>query len=307
MKETNKPTIGCIIPTYMAKDHLRNCLMPLIHSPLKPRILVIDSSSNDETADLAGSLGAEVLVIPQTDFNHGSTREMARQKLGTDIVCFLTQDAYFLDEYMLERLVTPIIENQAKISYARQIPHKNASFFESFPRFYNYPEISQLRGIDDCCKYGVYTFFCSNSCAAYSNVALNEIGGFSKVLLGEDTVATAKILHKGHKIAYCSEAIVYHSHNYSIKEEFFRCFDTGLARKSYAYLIACGTSDEKHGVGYVKTMAKTLLKEAPWLLPYAFVQTFVKWAGYTIGAHSLNTPKWFKRILSSQKYFWNGS
>jgi rhamnosyltransferase len=299
------PTIGCIIPTYKAKHHLHDCLQPLMRSPLKPRILVIDSSSNDGTIELASSLGAETIVIPQSKFNHGSTREMARQKLGTQLVCLLTQDAYFVDESMLAKLIAPIVDNRAKISYARQIPHKGAAFFESFPRLYNYPETSQLRSIEDCSRYGVYTFFCSNSCAAYDNSALDEIGGFSKVLLGEDTIAAAKILRNGHKIAYCADAIVHHSHNYSIKEEFFRCFDTGLARKSYADIIACGASDAKRGAGYVQAMTKQLLKEAPWLLPYAFLQTLAKWTGYTIGARSVNAPNWFKRSLSSQKYFWS--
>lgn len=299
-----RPSIGCIIPTYKAKEHLQNCLLPLINSPLKPRILVVDSSSNDGTVGLAESLGVEVITIPQSSFNHGLTREMARHKLDTDIICLLTQDAYFLNEHMLEKLVAPIIEECAKISYARQIPHQGASFFESFPRLFNYPETSQLRGLEDCCRYGVYTFFCSNSCAAYSNQALNEIGGFPKVLLGEDTIATAKILHNGHKIAYCSEAIVYHSHHYSLKEEFLRSFDTGLARKSYSHLIACGGNDEKRGAAYVTAMIKALLKNAPWLLPYAFLQTFAKWTGYTIGARSLHAPQWFKKALSSQKYFW---
>lgn len=303
MKETNY-TIGCIIPTYKAKHHLQHCLTPLIRSPLKPRILIIDSSSNDGTVELARSLGAETMVIPQSDFNHGSTREAARQKLGTEIVCMLTQDAYFSDEHMLGKLINPIIENKAKISYARQIPHKQASFFESFPRDYNYPETCQLRGIEDCHHYGVYTFFCSNSCAAYANTALDEIGGFPRVLLGEDTVATAKILQNGHKIAYCSEALVHHSHNYSLKEEFFRSFDTGLARRSYASLIACGTSDAKRGAGYVKAMIKALIKQAPWLIPYASVQTLAKWTGYTLGSRSINAPLWFKRALSSQKYYW---
>jgi rhamnosyltransferase len=227
--------------------------------------------------------------------------------LGTDIICMLTQDAYLIDSDALERLIAPLIENQAQVSYARQIPHKGASFFESFPRHYNYPQTSQLRSLEDRCKYGVYTFFCSDSCAAYSNSALNAIGGFQEVLLGEDTVATAKILHNGHKIAYCADTLVYHSHSYSLKEEFCRSFDTGLARKGYAHLIACESSDTKHGLAYVKEMVIALVKTAPWLLPYAFMQTLVKWMGYTIGSRSVNAPVWFKRALSSQKYFWKSN
>ena len=300
----NSHTIGCVIPTYNAKHHLKQCLSPLINSPLKPRVLVVDSSSNDGTVELARSLGAETIVIPQSSFNHGTTRELGRQALKTDIICMLTQDAYLVDNQALNCLVAPLIENRAKISYARQIPHQGAAFFESFPRYYNYPEKSQLRGIEDCSQYGVYTFFCSDSCAAYSNQALDEIGGFSETLLGEDTVATAKILRNGHKISYCAEALVHHSHHYSLKEEFCRSFDTGFARKSYYKLIACAGSDAKRGTGYVTAMAKQLVKTAPWLLPYALMHAGAKWSGYKIGSWSTNAPLWLKKSLSSQKYYW---
>jgi rhamnosyltransferase len=304
MNEMKSKTIGCAILTYKAKHHLKKCLPPLLNSPLKPKVLVVDSSSNDGTAELAASLGAETLIIPQTQFNHGKTRELARNALDTDIVCMFTQDAYLVNEKSLALLVAPIIEDKAKISYARQIPHPGASFFEAFPRHYNYSSTSQLRGLNDSHQYGAYTFFCSNSCAAYDNEALNLIGGFTEVLLGEDTLATAKILRHGHKIAYCADALVYHSHDYTLKEEFLRSFDTGLARKGFADLIACGGSDEKRGVGYVKEMILQLSKTAPWLLPYACAHVLAKWSGYKIGSYSTNAPKWFKRLLSSQKYYW---
>lgn len=305
MNECSSPTIGCAILTYKGKHHLPHCLTPLINSPLKPRVLVIDSSSNDGTLELAKALGAETVEIPQKVFNHGTTREMARKLLQTDIVCMLTQDAYLINNDALYHLVNPIVNNHSKIAYARQIPHKGASFFESFPRNYNYPATSHVRGFEDRHHYGAYTFFCSDSCAAYSNEALEEIGGFDEALLGEDTVAAAKILRKGHKIAYCAEAIAYHSHNYTLKEEFQRSFDTGIARKGYAAIIDTGNSDTSRGKKYAQEMLLQLVKNTPWLLPYAVAHLVVKWTGYKIGTLSTNAPLWFKKQLSSQKYYWS--
>lgn len=296
-------SIGCAILTYRAKHHLPHCLPPVINSPLKPRVLVIDSSSNDGTVETALSLGAETVVIPKGDFNHGTTREMARKHLNTDIVCMLTQDAY-LERKALEHLVAPILERRTAVAYARQIPREDANFFEAFPREYNYPTDSHIRGIEDLHQYGVYTFFCSNSCAAYSNAALDEIGGFDEVLLGEDTVAVAKMLRKGYKIAYVAEAVARHSHRYSLWEEFCRSFDTGFARKEYAALLTCDSSDSKRGLGYFKTMMKALLKKHPHLIPYAFAHVAAKWTGYQIGRRSKRAPQWFKRVISSQKFYW---
>jgi rhamnosyltransferase len=303
-KQDVKQSVGCVILTYQAKAHLKKCLTPLLNSPLRPRILVVDSSSTDGTVDMAEDLGVETKVIPQSAFNHGTTREMARQFLNTDIVCMLTQDAYLSDSEALSHLIAPLVTSQAAIAYAKQIPHPGASFFEAFHRAYNYPNQSQLRSIHDTRQYGVYTFFCSDSCAAYSNAALNEIGGFEEVLLGEDTVATAKILRNGHKIAYVAESIVYHSHRYSLWQEFCRSFDTGLARERYASLIRCEGGDRQRGVDYIKTMFSKLIKEKPWLFPYAVAYTAAKWSGYQIGKRSISAPIAFKHALSSQKFYW---
>lgn len=300
----NKPSIGCAIITHNAKRHLPQCLPPLLKSSLSPKVVVVNSSSNDGTVELAQSLGADTLVIPRAEFNHGLTREKARKYLNTDIVVMITPDAYLEDHFTLEKLVAPLIENRSSIVYARQIGHHGADFFEEFPRTYNYPETSHTRGIENLSQYGVYTFFCSDSCAAYKNSALDEIGGFPHVLLGEDTVAVAKLLKKGHKITYVAEAVARHSHRYTIKEEFCRSFDTGIARQGYGYLFE-GASDSRRGINYVKEMSRQLLKKAPHLLPYAWTHAVAKWLGYQMGKRSLNAPIWFKKRFSTQDFYWD--
>lgn len=297
------PSIGVLIPTYQAARHLDKCLPPLLESSLRPRVLVIDSSSTDETAALARQHGAEVVVIPKAEFNHGKTREKGRHLLGTDIVVMVTQDAY-AKPGMLEELVKPLVEGQAALSYARQLPHTGAGFFEAFPRRFNYPAVSQLRSLEDLDRYGVYTFFCSNSCAAYVNTALNEVGGFPDVLFGEDTVVTAKLLQRGHRIAYVAEAEVQHSHAYTLKQEFRRHFDIGLARKSYHEHIKAAGSDNKRGGAYVKAMLESLCMDAPFMIPYALLQTGAKFAGYRLGKASERAPLWVKRAFSSQPSYW---
>lgn len=304
MEKKKMPSIGIAILTLNAKNHLYNCISPFLTSSLKPRVLVVDSSSTDGTPEAARVLGAEVLTIEREDFNHGLTREKARRHLGTDIVVMVTPDAYAKDATILEKLIKPIQNAEAAVAYARQIPHKGAKFFEAFPRDFNYPAESQMRGIEDFSKFGVYTFFCSDSCAAYSNQALNEIGGFEEVLLGEDTVAAARLLRKGYKIAYVAEAEVYHSHCYTLKQEFQRYFDTGLARKAYKDVIHCGGGDGRRGSEFVKKMLKTLIKENPVLLPYAITHILAKWAGYCLGSMSGVAPLWFKKRMSSQKFYW---
>jgi len=305
MSRTNgTDSIGCAIVTYNGAKHLPRCLPPLLNSRLTPKVIIIDSSSTDDTVKVAKEFGVQVVVILQKNFNHGSTRELARSSLRTDIVVMLTQDAYFADSSMLEKLVQPIVEKKASVAYARQIPHLGAGFFESFPREFNYPSSSEIRSIQDLDRYGTYTFFCSNSCAAYCNFSLGEIGGFPHVLLGEDTVAAAKLLRNGGKIAYVAESVVHHSHRYSLWQEFQRNFDTGFARNGYAKYLKGGSGDSRRGWLFARTMLITLAKQKPLLLPYGCVQIFAKWLGFFLGRNSLHAPKWFKKMMSSQRYYW---
>lgn len=301
----SKLTVGVVVITHASKYHLPRCLPPYLNSPLNPRVLVVNSSSHDGTVEVARALGAETLIIPRNKFNHGTTRELARKHLQTDIVIMTTPDAYAAHNDLLEKLVQPLMEKKSVIAYARQIPHEGADFFESFSRAFNFPEDSHFRSLQDSDKYGVYTFFCSNSCAAYLNSALDEIGGFEPVLLGEDTVAVARLLHRGHQIAYVSDAIVHHSHRYSLLQEFKRNYDTGLARKQYRHLISIGGKDSHRGKAYTLEMGRRLWKENRSLIPYAALQTAIKWFGYQCGKLSLKAPVWVKRTLSSQDFYWS--
>ena len=297
-------TIGIAVITHQAKQHLKQCLPPLLNSPLKPRVLVVNSSSQDGTVEEAEALGAETLVVPRNTFNHGQTREAARQFLATDIVIMITPDAYAENSSLVETLTLPLRENKASIAYARQLPHHGADFFASFSREYNYPKKGQLRGIEDMQTHGVYTFFCSNSCCAWKNEALDSIGGFSHVLLGEDTVAAAKLLRDGHKIAYVPEAMVRHSHSYSLRQEFQRHYDTGLARRQYGELFKGAGSDSKRGKAYTLALFKRIYTTRKRLLPYAAMQTTAKWTGYQLGKATVHAPTFIKRAFSSQDFYW---
>lgn len=296
--------VGVIFMTHCAKKHLKQCLPPILASPLKPRLLVVNSSSYDGTVELAQELGAETLLIPRREFNHGATREKARRYLNCEIVVMMTPDAYALDHQLIERLVRPLQLGQASIAYARQIPHDGATFFEAFPRTFNYPPQSELRRLSDIEKYGVYTFFCSNTCAAYRNQALDEIGGFSPVLFGEDTVAVAKLLKKGHAIAYVAEAVVKHSHKYSLKQEFKRHFDIGLSRREHKNLLQIAGKDSKRGATFAKELLAHLARHHPHLLPYGLTQISLKWLGYRLGQASLHAPLWLKKACSTQDFYW---
>ncbi len=48
-----RASVGVAILTYHAKEHLPHSLPHIINSPIKPRVLVVDSSSTDGTVEMA--------------------------------------------------------------------------------------------------------------------------------------------------------------------------------------------------------------------------------------------------------------
>ncbi|RME90035.1 MAG: glycosyltransferase family 2 protein, partial [Candidatus Hydrogenedentota bacterium] len=179
--------------------------------PLK-NVLVKISPEDEREKNLIQQYPFSHIVIPDDEFNHGGTREQLRTFFATDITIFLTQDILPAQENFLTHLLKPFADRKIGVAYSRQIPHVGADFFESFPREFNYPAQSQIRSLQDLPQYGSFLFFCSNSCAAWRNKALNEVGGFPETITNEDTLATAKLLQAGYKIAYIAESMVYHSH-----------------------------------------------------------------------------------------------
>lgn len=296
------------IPTLNACSTAHIFISALERQISKPDVvLVIDSSSDDGSVETFRRAGAKIKEIPRSLFNHGATREMARKCVPADIVIFMTQDAIPVDNLLIERLIEPIINGRASISYARQISHKGADVFEAFPRLFNYPAESNIRGIEDVDKYGVYTFFCSDSCAAYLNSALDEIGGFRPTLTSEDYFAVARLIQRGHKVAYVAEAVVEHSHSYSLWDEFRRYFDTGYVRAENPWVQNLVGHAEGRGKEYFFKFVKQLLITKPWLIPYAIINTFVKLLGYRVGFWSFNAPKCWKKMLSGQRYYWDSN
>lgn len=298
--------IAVIIPTRNAKPGFELLLDKLQHQSLVPdEIIIYDTASTNGTVQAARDRGVKVVSVHPSDFNHGATRELARRQTSAEIVVFMTQDAIPLDDRLIENLVKPILEGAASISYARQLPRPGAGVFESFPRSFNYPEHSQTRSIADAKRFGVYTFFSSDSCSAYLNRALEQIGGFRPTLTSEDYFAAARLLRRGHKIAYAADALVQHSHSYTLWEEFRRYFDTGYVRGENRWVEESVGQAEGRGKQYFLALLRLLGQRRPWLVPYAVLNTLVKLLGYRAGYCSLRAPLWLKKRLSSQPYYWD--
>jgi rhamnosyltransferase len=304
--EIMSPTgsVAVVFITHNSRRHLACSIPPVIASPLGPRVLVVDSTSTDDTASEARRLGAEVLVIPRHTFNHGATRELARRHLGTRLLVMMTPDAYPLESDFLERLVAPLSDPRVATAYARQIPHEGAGFFARQLRDFSYPPESEIRGLQDVARYGSYTFFSSNSCAAYRNDALDEIGGILPGIVSEDFITVVRLLRRGYQVAYVADAVVQHSHDYSLAQDFRRYFDTGYGRRMYQHLYPEVTEGPR-ARAYAGVMMSRVLRQRPLLLPYAVLKLLAQGAGYTLGRMGHKLPLAVCRAFSAQDFYWD--
>ena len=92
-----------IIPTYNAESYLPPLLDALKEQSVSDfELIVIDSSSADKTVEIARGHTDNVIVIPQSEFDHGGTRAKAALAANGDILLFMTQDALPYDDHTVE-------------------------------------------------------------------------------------------------------------------------------------------------------------------------------------------------------------
>ena len=84
-------------------------------------------------------------------------------------------------------------------------------------------------------------------------------------------------------MAYVSDAQVYHSHNYTLKDEFKRHILIGNSRQQLANEIGKNFSDHKRGGKYCLELIQMLWQKEKKTIPYAFLQLITKYLGYFIG------------------------
>lgn len=299
--------VSVVIPTLQAARHLPELLDRLRSQEIPPsEILIVDSSSTDETGAIAGAAGCVLDVVPRSAFDHGGTRNRAARRARGEILVFVTQDATPADEHWLANLVSSIVSGEAVATYARQVPKEDAGTLERFARGFNYPAGSRVRDLADVEELGYKAFFFSNVCSAVRSEVFWEVGGFPEgVVLNEDVLLCAKLLRAGHRVKYEADARVYHSHDYGLIQQFRRNFDIG-ASISQAGALLRGARTGGEGLRFVLGQARYVVESGDHLqLPRVFAEAAFKLAGFGLGKRERHIPRVVKRRLGMHGYFWD--
>jgi Predicted glycosyltransferases len=294
--------VSILVPTYNAGPSFRALLDALGRQQLRLfEIIVVDSSSSDETLSIAKSQGVQTHRIAKQAFDHGGTRNFLGTLAKGDILVYLTQDALPVDDTSVPALVSSLLtDDRIAAAFGRQIPQANATAFAAHLRTFNYPAVSHTRTIQDCEQYGMKTFFCSNSFAAYKRKALGSVGWFKEgLLMGEDMYVCARMLLKGYHIAYAADAVVYHSHNYSVRQEFKRYFDLGAFFNREPWILERYGNASSEGFRFVRSELSFLLNSGLMrFIPVSLLRNAAKWCGYQLGLLYPYLPSWLIRRVS---------
>ncbi|MCD7955388.1 MAG: glycosyltransferase family 2 protein [Lachnospiraceae bacterium] len=328
-------TIDVIIPVYKPDQRLRDLILKLCAQRIRPRYILLINTEKElfdahlldglPTAESFGMLsekssgkpseksfetssGKPVILVEhirKLEFDHGGTRHMAAGMLDGELILFMTQDAVPEDTDLTEALLASFEDPEVCAAYARQLPGKDATLAEQYTRNFNYPSQSRVKSEKDLETLGIKTFFCSNVCAMYRRSAYEENGGFERhTIFNEDMIFAAKLIHAGKKVAYCADARVVHSHNYSGVCQFHRNFDLGVSQAEHPEVFS-GIRSEGEGIRLIKKTASHLARKGkPWLICPLIWQSGCKYVGYLLGKNYKRLPDNLVRACSMNKAYW---
>lgn len=244
--------------------------------------------------------------LSKREFDHGKTRNIAVQHSDADYFIMMTQDAVPADGHMVEELLRQLRKDKVAVAYARQLATDNSSEIEKYARNYNYPEQTVIKTKADLGRLGIKAFFCSNVCAAYDRKVFDELGGFVKhTIFNEDMIYAAKAVEAGYGIAYASQAMVYHSHDYTNMEQFHRNFDLGVSQAEHPEVFEAYSS-ESEGIRFVMQLIRHLWKKGYWRqIPHAVIQSGFKYIGYLFGKHYRSLPRKMVLRMSDSREYWS--
>ena len=305
--------VDIIIPTYKPDDRFLESLRRLSKQSVKPNNIYIintdrsiwDSLDMDnKIKNLSLDVGIDISHIDKKDFDHGASRNLGVSKSKAEYFICMTQDALPKDKALIEELIKPM-SDEIKLSYARQEAYKEATEIEKFTRNYNYPEVSAVKSEADKDIYGIKLYFCSNVCAAYERETFEKLGRFKEgLILNEDMIYAVCVLKSGKKLMYSATAVVYHSHDYSARQQFERNFDIAVSQVMYKEYFE-GLKSESEGIKLVKKTALHLIKKGKFLSVFKLIYiSAAKYLGYKKGKNYLKLTKEQRIKCSMNKSYW---
>lgn len=303
-------TIDVMIPVFRPDERLTRCLSALSAQTIPARRIHLLVSYVDEQDKRCAEPykmleNVSIAYIEQKNFDYAKVKAEQMRKTDAQYMLFMTQDAIPAQREMVERMLSHFEEEQVAAVYARHVTDEQCDEIERFTRHFNYPPVGRVKSWKDGQRTDIKLYFNSNVCAMYRLSNYRKTSGFEERAIScEDTVIAWKILKEGDQVVYAADAEVIHYHNYSLKEQFQRNFDTGAAYAMHPELTQT-MKRSKEGLVLVKETAKHLVqRKKKRLLPALVMQSGAKYLGYQMGQHYQMLPYKLKILCTRNKGYW---
>ena len=253
--------VEIICPLYNAKNYIENLdkTLKMQKNVEIKKISYVLTRSKDNTEEILKEISANYSIVEPKDFSHSLVREKVAMQSDADILVFITQDIEIRNDDWLEKLVKPIVEDEADASFSRQLTKYDN--IEKYTREKNYPEESYINTKKDVEKKGLNTFFFSDASSCVKTEVYKKLNGYDGKNLptNEDQYLAYKLIMNDYRIKYCADSIVYHSHKFTLKQLYKRYYDTGKFFKQESYIDKFGTN--KSGGGLAKYILKRAIQD----------------------------------------------
>ncbi len=240
----NVPLATVAILTYNGETYLESILRQVLSQEVTGvvEVLVIDSGSTDRTLEIVASFPSVRLhEIPNSEFGHGRTRNLAASLGKGEFIAFLTHDAIPVTKDWLRQLLLPFeLGERVVLVTGSQKPRSGSFPLQKYEILHAFQALGPTSGttlffaedsIIDQKDIDLMGFH-SDVNAAMRREFLVNIVPFRDVPYAEDQMLGRDVLAAGFIKAYAPRAVVEHSNDLAFNEYGKRIFDeiVGLRR-----------------------------------------------------------------------------
>lgn len=235
--------------TYNGEMYLERILQQILEQRIDGavEVLVIDSGSTDSTLDIVRRFPTVVLhQIPNDEFGHGKTRNLAAELAHGEFIAYLTHDAIPASHEWLKELLQPFrLDSSIVAVMGKQIPRQScfplmkyeirgvfAGFGPDFGTSVFYKDdFVQSEGVLNAIS------FYSDVNSAARRAFLTDTIPYRDVRYAEDQLFGKDLIEAGYRKAYAGRAAVEHSNDLTLNEFRQRIFDETVGLRQIGFPI----------------------------------------------------------------------
>ncbi len=219
MKDSN-PRVTVIMRCKNSDWVIAQALAGLFSQSYKDfELLVVDSGSTDRTLEIVRQFPHRLIQIEPTQYYPGSVLNMAIENTRSEIIVFQNSDTVPLRHDSLGNLVDAFDDPGIQAALTRQLPRPEADTWVRHDYALSFPDAEKTPS----------WITLSLPMAAMRRSIWEQRPFYTDAWASEDTEWGQWAVNNGHQIKYVKDALVMHSHNYSLRQVYGRKFVEGEA------------------------------------------------------------------------------